>query len=80
MSKELQSKLGWKKDVNVTWEKGQTTWGQHKAEWSAQGRGEEGQAPLAGKSGRGCQAQQEGLFQVHQQQREGWGKCGSAAE
>jgi len=38
---------------------------------SMQGCNEEGQGPPGTEAGKGCQRQQEGLLQVHQQQKEG---------
>ena len=38
---------------------------------SMQGSTEEGQGPPGTEAGKGCQRQQEGLLQVHQQQKEG---------
>ena len=38
---------------------------------SMQGCNEEGQRPLGIEVGKGCQKQQEGLLQLHQQQKEG---------
>ena len=38
---------------------------------SMQGCDEEGQGPPGIEAGKGCQKQQEGLLQLHQQQKEG---------
>ena len=38
---------------------------------SMQGCNEEGQGPPGIEAGKGCQKQQEGLLQLHQQQKEG---------
>ena len=38
---------------------------------SMQGCDEEGQGPPGIETGKGCQKQQEGLLQLHQQQKEG---------
>ena len=38
---------------------------------SMQGWDEEGQSPPGIEAGKGCQKQQEGLLQLHQQQKEG---------
>jgi len=43
---------------------------QHKSE-SMQGCDEEGQGSPGIEAGKGCQKQQEGLLQLHQQQKEG---------
>ena len=47
---------------------------------NVQGCYEEGQSPPGIEAGKGCQKQQEGLLQLHQQQKEGYGQCGAAAE
>ena len=72
LNKELSSRGQVEEKVPWNVERGADHFGRvQECGESVQGCDEEGQGPPGIEAGKGCQKQQEGLLQLHQQQKEG---------
>jgi len=66
LNKELLAEIRQKRKVHGMWKEGQATWEEYRNVVRACR-----DATRKAKAGKGCQKQQEGLLQLHQQQKEG---------